>query len=160
MHCLSFRLGRKWLDIPDRLGILIDTAIAREEAHAGDAGNALREPFLLVAVRLINQLLRLDVRGEVIGDKVVVAVLDDAVDECREGLCVAECAISDSFEDTIKLWLDLIGGIQVLVAQLLNLLSKVTKEEDIVLADFSGDFNLYVSCQLFVSGNRFDKHLR
>lgn len=38
-------------------------------------------------------------------------------------------------------------AVRVCVAEILNILSEVAEEEDVVLADFAGDFNLW-QCQL------------
>lgn len=43
--------------------------------------------------------MRLDVGIEIVGDKVVVAMLGDRVDDCREGVCVAEGVGADGVED-------------------------------------------------------------
>jgi len=54
------------LDVPDHLGILINTPVTSEETHPSDAGDALRGPFLLILVLLVDEFLCLAVRGKVI----------------------------------------------------------------------------------------------
>jgi hypothetical protein len=73
-------LRHKRLHIPYTLRIFINTPITREEAHARHRRNRLSRPLLRILVALINKLLRLDVRRKVIRHKVVVAVVDDAVE--------------------------------------------------------------------------------
>lgn len=73
-----------WLDVPDHLGILVDTSVyeslakllksepklgipvTAEESHSSNRRNRLGQPFLLVLVRLVDQLLRIDVALKVI----------------------------------------------------------------------------------------------
>ena len=81
---LSLLLLHQWLNVPDALRILINAPVAAEEAHSSHRQDSLGGPCLRVLVRLINQLLSLDVRRKVIRDEVVVSVLDDAVEECAE----------------------------------------------------------------------------
>jgi len=92
-------LYRQRLHIPDHLSILIDTAVAREEAHPTDSRDALGQPPVLILVRLVDELVRLDVAVKVVRHEIVVAVLDDAVDERRELAGVAKGAGADGFED-------------------------------------------------------------
>jgi hypothetical protein len=69
------------LDIPYHLCILVDTPVTREESHSSNTGDALGNPLFLVLVCLINQVLSLAVAVEVVRDEIVVAVLDDTIDE-------------------------------------------------------------------------------
>ncbi len=78
---LSTVLDVQWLDIPDTIRILLDTSVTREEAHPGHTRDTLAEPFILVLVCRINQVVCLQVAMEVVRDQIVVAVLDDAADE-------------------------------------------------------------------------------
>lgn len=72
-------LRRQRLHIPDHVRILLDAAIAAEEAHPRYTRDALANPLLLVFIRLIHQFLRLDIAVEIIADEIVVAVVGDAV---------------------------------------------------------------------------------
>lgn len=54
------------LQIPDHIGVLLNTTIAAEEAHSGYASNALLKPSILVLVGFIDQLVRLDVAVKVV----------------------------------------------------------------------------------------------
>ena len=58
--------GIQWLNVPDAIRILIDAPVTTEEAHPRHRGDASRDPFILVAVRLVDELLRLDVAVKVI----------------------------------------------------------------------------------------------
>lgn len=145
---IGLLLGREGLDVPDHLCVLVDAAVAAEEAHAGDGGDALCQPVLLVAVGVVDELLGLDVRGEVVRDEVVVAVVDDAVDERAEAARVAEGAGLDRLEHGRQLRVKLVASVKVGVAQLVDVLGKVAEEEDVVLANLAGDFDLSNEGQL------------
>tara|TARA_R110002003_G_scaffold42_3_gene3084 strand:+ start:14478 stop:14738 length:261 start_codon:yes stop_codon:yes gene_type:complete len=86
--------------------------------------------------------LRLDVRRKVIRNEVVVAVFNDAVDESREFLSVAKGAVVDVVEDNGELGIELVVAVEMGVSEVLDIFCEVAEEEDIVLADFTGDFNL------------------
>jgi hypothetical protein len=141
-------LGNKRLYIPDTLGVLINTSVTREEAHSRDRGNTLAGPLLCVLVALVDELLRLDIRCKVVGHKVVVAVLDNTVEKSREALSIAEHASVDGVEDLRELGLELVLRIEMCVSEVFNILCKVTEEEDVFFADFTGNLNLRrVSCR-------------
>jgi hypothetical protein len=86
--------------------------------------------------------LRLDVRRKVIRNEVVVAVLNDAVDESREFLSVAENAVVDVVEDNGELGIELVVAVEMGMSEVLDVFCEVAEEEDVVLADLTGDFNL------------------
>jgi len=71
-------------DVPDHLGVLINTPVASEETHPSDAGDTLRGPFLLILVLLVDEFLCLAVRRKVVRHQVEVSMLDDAIDESGE----------------------------------------------------------------------------
>lgn len=54
------------LCVPNLLRILLDAAIRAEEAHPRHSCDRLREPLVLVLVRPIDKLLRVDVALEVV----------------------------------------------------------------------------------------------
>jgi hypothetical protein len=86
--------------------------------------------------------LRLDVRRKVIRNEVVVAVLNDAVDESREFLSVAENAVVDVVEDNGELGIELVVAVEMGMSEVLDVFCEVAEEEDVVLADLTGDFDL------------------
>jgi hypothetical protein len=86
--------------------------------------------------------LRLDVRRKVIRNEVVVAVLNDAVDESREFLSVAESAVVDVVEDNGELGIELVVAVEMGMSEVLDVFCEVAEEEDVVLADLTGDFDL------------------
>lgn len=92
-------LRHQRLHVPDLLRILDNAAITTKEAHPAHTLNTLPDPALLIFIRLIHQRLRLVIRVEVVGHEVVVAVVDDAVDQRREGARVAERVAADAVED-------------------------------------------------------------
>lgn len=126
--------------------LTLDNHLLRgEEAETADNSDALRQPGFSVRESRVNQLLRLDVRVEVVRDKVVVAMVDDAVDQRREGARVAELAALDRIEDLLEVRVELELGVQVVVAVILDVLSQGTEEEDVLLADFTGDLNFVLA---------------
>jgi hypothetical protein len=86
--------------------------------------------------------LRLDVRVEVVRNEVVVTVLDDAVDKCGETVSVAELSLTDNIENSGQLGIKLILRVDMSVSQILNVFGKVTEEEDVLLANLTGNFDL------------------
>jgi hypothetical protein len=135
-------LGYKWLYVPDALSVLIDTSVAREEAHTCDRQDGLCCPLLGVLVALVDELLRLDVRGKVIRNEVVVTMLHDAIKQGGEALGIAKGAAVDVIKYIGELRLELVLLVQMCVAEVLNILGKVTEQEDVLFTNLAGDFNL------------------
>ena len=86
--------------------------------------------------------MRGDVGVEVIRDEVVVAVLIDGANERREVRAVAEHVVSDCLEDTLQIRVQLEVAVEVAVTQILDVFGEIAEEEDVLLADFTGDFDL------------------
>lgn len=98
----------------------------------------------MVLVRLVHQRMRFDITVEVIADEIVIAVVDDGVDQRREAVDVTETPALDGFE-----YLDQVGvkgkrAISVGVTQIFDVLSQVSEKEDVRVPDFPSDFNLHV----------------
>lgn len=70
-------IGFRWqrLDVPDHLSIFVDATVAGEETHSGNRSDRLGQPLLLVLVRFINEVLSVNVALEVVGHKVIVAMI-------------------------------------------------------------------------------------
>ena len=83
-----------------------------------------------------------DVRVEVVRDQVVITVLFNGRRQGREITLVAEGVALDGIEDTLQLWVDLEVAVEVTVAEILDVFGEVAEEEDVLLADFTGDFDL------------------
>ena len=146
--CLSSSRALVWvqrLHVPDALRILVDAPVTAEEPHAGHAGDALAEPLVLVLVGLVHQRLCLDVAVEVVGHQVVVAVVLDRRGESAECIRIPECALLDLFEDPRKVRVQRVAAVVVCVPEILDILGQVAKEEDVVLSNLTGDFNLALS---------------
>ena len=139
---LRLLLGWKLLDIPDRLRILDDASIRREEAHSGNSRDTLRDPLVLVLKCLVDQSLSLDIAVEVIANKVVVPMVRDRVDKGGESILVAEHATSDDFKDLCEIRVDGVLSEVVGVTEVLDILGKITKEEDVGVTNLTSDFNL------------------
>jgi hypothetical protein len=139
---LTFILDIQRLDVPDGVSILIDAPIAAEEAHASNTGDALGNPLVLVLVRSVDEILRREVRVEVVRDEVIVAVLDNGIDESREGSLVAKNTILDGFEDLGQVWIDFVLAIEVVVTKIFHIFCQVAKEEDVLITCLTGDLDL------------------
>lgn len=138
---LSLLLHQR-LNVPDALRILVDTPIAREESHTRHSEDSLGRPRLCVLVCLVNQLLRLHVRSKVVGDQVVVAVLDNTVEQRAECSSIAETTFVDLVKHLGELRLELVVLVQMCVAQVLDILCEVTEEKNVLLANLACNLDL------------------
>ena len=86
--------------------------------------------------------MRGDVGVEIVRDEVVITVLFDRAYQRGEISFVAEHIVFDCVEDALQLWVQLEAAVEVSVAQVLDVFSEVTEEEDVLLADFAGDLDL------------------
>ncbi len=66
----------------------------------------------------------------------------DGTDESRESPRITESTLLDFLEDLGEIGIKVVRAVGVCVAEIFNVLGQIAKEEDIVLANFSGDFNL------------------
>lgn len=139
------RLDR--LHVPDHLCVFIDASIRAEEAHPRDTCDRLREPFFLILVCLVNELLGVEVGLEVVGYEVVVAVVYDRIDQSRKLACIAEGALLDRLEDSFEIRIKDELAVEVRMAEVLDIFGKIAKKEDVVLADFTCDLEVHVSDQ-------------
>ena len=65
-------------------------------------------------------------------------------DDGRKVLWVAERAALDFFEDPSQGWIQgPVAAVGVRVAEVFDVFSEVAKEEDVFIADFAGDFDLF-----------------
>ena len=79
---------------------------------------------------------------EVIRHKVVVAVINNSIDQSRECAFVTERAFFDGFENLGQIWVDLILAVEVVMAEILNVLRQIAEEEDILVSSLAGDLDL------------------
>ena len=86
--------------------------------------------------------MRGDVGVEVIRDEVIVAMLFDSGRKGREVSLVAEGVRLDGVEDALQLRVQLEVAVEVTMAEVLDVFGKVAEEEDVLLADFTRDFDL------------------
>ena len=143
----SIRLVRRrlhGLDVPNHLRIFVDTPIATEEPHARNTRDTLGYPLILVLIRHIDQIVRLAVAVEVVRDQVVVAVVDNAIDEGGKLVRVAKATGLDSVEDLAEAFVQFVFAVEVLVAEVFNVFGEVTEEEDVRVADLTSDFDLEI----------------
>ena len=118
----SITLDGQRLNIPDAIRVLLNASITCKEAHSCYTCDALADPLILVLVRDVDQIMRLQVALEVVGDEVEVAMFGDAVDEGRKRSYVAELAVLNCVEDLLQLRMDLMLAIEVCVAKVFNVL--------------------------------------
>lgn len=86
--------------------------------------------------------MRRYIRVEVIGNEVVVTVLLDGSSQRREVGCVAEHVVLDCLEHFPELRVKLEVTVEVSVAEFFDIFSQRAEQEDVLFADFAGDFNL------------------
>ena len=79
---------------------------------------------------------------KVVGDKIVVAVLNDGVDQSGESSFVTESAFLDAFEDFGQIGVNLILAVEMVVAEIFDVFRKVAKEEYILVASLTSDLDL------------------
>lgn len=133
----------KRLNVPDTLCVFLNTPVTGEESHTGHSLNRLADPALLVLVCLVDELLGADVGVEIVRDQIIVAVGLDGTDQSGEGTDVAKGVGLDAVEDGLELWINRWSVVRMCVAQVLDVFRQVTEEEDVVLADLAGDFDLH-----------------
>lgn len=126
--------------IPNRLSILLNTPITTKPTHTTNRRNRLRQPSLLIAIRLVNEPVGIEVALKIVRDEVVVAVVDDRVDEGGELGGVAEGAGADRVEDAGELGIEVeVCAVEVVVAEVVDVFGEVAEEEDVFFAYFAGD---------------------
>ena len=135
-------LRRQRLHIPDHLSILLNASITTKKPHPAHALNTFTNPLLLIAIRLVNQLLRLDIRREIIRHEIVIPVVGDAVAQGAEAGCVAERPGFDRAEDFREIGVEFEGAVGVRVAEVFDVFGQVAEEEDVGFADFARYFDL------------------
>ena len=138
----SLLLNIQRLNIPNAIRVLVSDTIHREEAHARHRANRLSKPLLFVEECLVDHLVCGDVGVEIVGDEVVVAVFLDGTGEGGEVACVAECVALDCVEHALQLGVKLEIAVEVSVTEILDVFGEIAEEEDVLFADFAGDFNL------------------
>ena len=55
------RLSVYRLDVPDTLGVFVDTAVGAEETHTSNTTDTFAYPLFLVPIFFINQLVGVDI---------------------------------------------------------------------------------------------------
>lgn len=82
----------------------------------------------------------IEVALKIVRDEVVVAVVDDRVDEGGELGGVAEGAGADRVEDAGELGIEVeVCAVEVVVAEVVDVFGEVAEEEDVFFAYFAGD---------------------
>lgn len=86
--------------------------------------------------------MRLQVAPEIIANKIVITVLNDRVHERGEGALVTECARVDGVKDALQIRIDVEFLVEVGVAEVLDVFGEIAEEEDVLVTDFAGNFDL------------------
>lgn len=129
-------------NVPNLFGVLIDTAVAAEEAHPSYARDRLGDPVLLVLVRLVDQRVCFDVAVKIVRHKVVITMVPDSRDERFEIRRCAEGALLDFGEDRNQVWVKGMSAVRVRVTEILDILGKVSEQKDVVLPNLPGNLDL------------------
>ena len=87
--------------------------------------------------------MSLDIRREIIADEIVISLIGDTVAEGGETICLAESIVADGFEDILEVRVEGAGGVVVRVAEVFNVFAESAKEEDVGVANFACDFDLW-----------------
>lgn len=133
----------QWLHVPDSIAVLIDTAIAREEAHPANASDALSDPFLLILVRLVDQILRLAVAVEVVRHQIIITMVNNAINKSRELASVTKFSRFDHLEDILQISVYFeSGAIKMVVSEIIDVFRQVAEEENVVFTNLSCDFDI------------------
>lgn len=96
----------------------------------------------MVLVGLVNECLRLNVRVEIVRHEVVVTVVFNGTNKSTEVACITKGTRLDSIKNFDEFGVKSVCAVCVCMAEILNIFGQITKEEDVVLSNFTGDFNL------------------
>ena len=82
------------------------TAVTGEESHPRYTRDALLYPCILVLVRFVHQRMCLHITVEVVGYKVIITLVNDAITERSEAAGVAEAIALNGIKDPRKVWVE------------------------------------------------------
>lgn len=131
------------LNIPDLLSVLIDTTITAEKSHARHGRDTLGDPLILIAVGLVDELVCLNVAVEVVRHEIVVSMVPDSGNHGAKVIWCAKCSLFNFIEHLFQIRVNGVRSVVVGVAQVLYILGQVTKQKDIVFANFTCNLNLW-----------------
>jgi hypothetical protein len=117
----SLLLHIQGFDIPDTLCIFLNATITAEETHPSHTRDALADPTILVLECLINEVLGLAIRSEIIRHEIVITVLGDSVDKRGKLRLIAKHSLVDSVKDLLQLGVQLVFAIVVSVTEILDI---------------------------------------
>jgi hypothetical protein len=86
--------------------------------------------------------MRLAIRSKIIRHQIIITVLYDSINQGREGALVAKHSGLDGGEDCFKVRVEGEFGVEVGVAEVFDVFGEVAEEEDVLVADFAGYFDL------------------
>ena len=122
--------------------ILLNTPITTKKPHACHTRNTLLQPSRLVLIRLIHQLMRLNIRIEIVGHEVIIPMIGDRIAQRGKAARVAKGVGFDGVEDASEVRVEGEGAVGVGVAEVFDVFGEVAEEEDVVRGDFAGYFDL------------------
>jgi len=105
----------------------LNTPITAEEAHPRHAGDALLQPRICIFEHFIHKRVGLDVAVEVIGYKVVVAMVNDRIAKGCEATGIPKFTAFNGVEYFRKIFINLEVAVGVGVAEVFNVLSEVAE---------------------------------
>lgn len=132
------------LNVPNLLSVLVDAAVASEEAHPGYGCDALGHPLVLVAIGLINEGMRLDVAVEVVRHQVVVTMVPDSGNQGAKVVGQAKRALFNLDKDLLQVGVDGVRAKVVGMAQVFHIFGEVSEQKDVAFTNFTCDFNLQI----------------
>ena len=124
------------------ISILLNAPITTKKPHARHTRDSLLQPSLLIPIRLIHQLMRLDITVEIIAHEVVIPMIGDRITQCGKATRVAEGVGFDGVEDAGEIGVEGEVAVGVGVAEVFDVFGEVAEEEDVVGGDFAGYFDL------------------
>lgn len=79
---------------------------------------------------------------EIIRDKVVITMVLDSSNQSSKGTGVTKGVGFDGLKDFGEVGVESVRAVGVSVTEVFDVFCEVAEEEDVVFADFAGDFNL------------------
>jgi hypothetical protein len=69
-------------------------------------------------------------------------VILDSSNKSSKATGIPECPLLDLLKDLCEVWIKFVGAIVVSMAKIFDIFSQVSEQKDVVLSNFTGDFDL------------------
>ena len=143
-------MGRKKLT---HIRILLNTSITTKKPHAlATLVIVFSNQARLILIRLIHQLVRLDITIKIIAHEVIIPMIDDRITQSGEAARVAKHVGFDGVEDAGEVGVEGEVAVGVGVAEVFDVFGEVAEEEDVVGGYFAGYFDLRRGGDVLVRG--------